>query len=501
MVNAFLITYASLLNAAQIITPDNNVIFVDAGGNVDASASYTVSSPETSDEVGIGIRIHFDSSKINFNQINSALEDALQPAGSIRDDLLNHDNDETTDKFVVIAWIDYVGSWPNQTSLPTALFDASYAIKQSFSGTSHINFTASSTSGDASFESHSQLFCRKPEVSIDTLPASFIEGNTINFTIRLDEALPAECGNIDIDYALSGAAVEGTNNDLASRVTLQAGQQAATLSVETIDNTAIEANKPLTLSLSSNAYSNVSVNNGSQTTEIVSNDTEVSIAINNAKLSENNGNHTATITINRSGYLANPMSVSFTTSGTAVIGQDVNLSQTSIVNLPSNQASITIDLSVIDDSLAEDAEQITISLSESVDYQLAADRSVTVSIADNDNICVDIDGNGSVDALTDGLTLTRYLMGLRGEALTQGTLSNDAVRTTSSEIEDFIEGHLPSGCYDIDGSLNSDALTDGLILIRYLVGYRGSDLVAGVLSSEATRTTGESVGAYIEDLI
>lgn len=502
VINAFLIGHASLLNAAQIVTPDSNVLFVDAGSNVNVSTSYTVSSPETADEVGLGLRIHFDSSKISFNQINSALEDSLQPVGSAQDDLLNHDNDTATDKFVVIGWIDYVGNWPSQASLPTSLFDASYAISQSFSGTSTINFTASSTSGDASFESSSQLLCRKPEVSIDSVANSHMEGDTIDFTVRLDEALPAACGNISIDYTLSGTAVEGTNyNNVPSSVTFQAGQQASTLSVETIDNPAVEDNKTITLTLSSNAFSNASTENSSQTTELVSNDAEVSISIDNSQLSENDENNTATITITRSGYLANAISVNFTTSGTATVGQDVNLSQTSSVNLPSNQASATVTLSVIDDSLAEDLEQITVSLSDSADYQLSGNNSVTASIADNDDICTDIDGNGSVDALTDGLTLTRYLMGLRGDALTQGTLSGDALRTTPTEIENFIEGHLPSGCYDIDGSSESDALTDGLILIRYLVGYRGSDLVTGVLSSEATRTTGDAVGAYIESII
>ena len=39
---------------------------------------------------------------------------------------------------------------------------------------------------------------------------------------------------------------------------------------------------------------------------------------------------------------------------------------------------------------------------------------------------VDIDDNGSVDALSDGLLLLRYLFGLRGDTLTSSVVVNDA---------------------------------------------------------------------------
>ena len=48
---------------------------------------------------------------------------------------------------------------------------------------------------------------------------------------------------------------------------------------------------------------------------------------------------------------------------------------------------------------------------------------------------LDIDGNGKADALTDGLMILRYLFGIRGSALTQGALGPGAERTTSQAIE------------------------------------------------------------------
>jgi hypothetical protein len=55
----------------------------------------------------------------------------------------------------------------------------------------------------------------------------------------------------------------------------------------------------------------------------------------------------------------------------------------------------------------------------------------------------DIDQNGSFDALTDGLILLRYAFGLRGDSLISGATASDATRTSASEIEEHIQSYLP----------------------------------------------------------
>lgn len=55
----------------------------------------------------------------------------------------------------------------------------------------------------------------------------------------------------------------------------------------------------------------------------------------------------------------------------------------------------------------------------------------------------DIDQSGSVDALSDGLILLRYFFGLRGDALINNVISPDANRTSAAEIEAYIESHMP----------------------------------------------------------
>ena len=58
-------------------------------------------------------------------------------------------------------------------------------------------------------------------------------------------------------------------------------------------------------------------------------------------------------------------------------------------------------------------------------------------------IIADIDGNGEVDALTDALLLLRYLFGLSGEALIDDAIATNATRTSASDINDYLAQHLP----------------------------------------------------------
>lgn len=55
----------------------------------------------------------------------------------------------------------------------------------------------------------------------------------------------------------------------------------------------------------------------------------------------------------------------------------------------------------------------------------------------------DIDQNGSIDALTDGLIILRYFFGIRGSALIENAVNSNANRTSAADIEAYIESHMP----------------------------------------------------------
>ena len=58
------------------------------------------------------------------------------------------------------------------------------------------------------------------------------------------------------------------------------------------------------------------------------------------------------------------------------------------------------------------------------------------------SVTTDIDANGEFSPLTDGLLYLRYLFGFRGDALIDGAVANDCGRCTAPEIEAFIDSLL-----------------------------------------------------------
>ena len=109
---------------------------------------------------------------------------------------------------------------------------------------------------------------------------------------------------------------------------------------------------------------------------------------------------------------------------------------------------------------------------------------------------LDIDGNGVIDALTDGLVAIRYLFGFRGETLTKDVLGEGATRDTS-EIVAYLD-ETADMMLDVDGNGTAGGLTDGILFMRYALGFSDQDLIEGVVSPDATRTTAEAINEHLQ---
>ena len=107
----------------------------------------------------------------------------------------------------------------------------------------------------------------------------------------------------------------------------------------------------------------------------------------------------------------------------------------------------------------------------------------------------DFDGNGEADALTDGLILLRHAFGVSGPSLTNGVM---ALNSTMSSEEVAVAVEKAAMIADVDGNGEVNALTDALIVLRYLFGLRDQVLVDGVIASDATRISVEAIEQHIE---
>ena len=97
---------------------------------------------------------------------------------------------------------------------------------------------------------------------------------------------------------------------------------------------------------------------------------------------------------------------------------------------------------------------------------------------------LDIDGSGvgggaKYQLTTDGVLLTRYLLGLRGAVLVAGATAPTATRNSAQ-----IEAHLAAlvGRLDVNGDTRADPDVDAMMILRYLLGLRGSALTQSAAS-------------------
>ena len=119
------------------------------------------------------------------------------------------------------------------------------------------------------------------------------------------------------------------------------------------------------------------------------------------------------------------------------------------------------------------------------------------ALADCDRNCsiFDFNSDNAQDSSKDGVLVIRHLFGLTDESLVKD-LSQSVTDSTSISVKiNALDMKL-----DIDGNGAVDALTDGLLLYRYLDGHRGKSLTRGVIANNAKRFSADQIEVYLESL-
>jgi alpha-tubulin suppressor-like RCC1 family protein len=85
------------------------------------------------------------------------------------------------------------------------------------------------------------------------------------------------------------------------------------------------------------------------------------------------------------------------------------------------------------------------------------------------------------------------------------TVASDALLDQDNDgltaLEEYEAGTIPLKILDIDANGSFDALTDGLIILRYAFGLRGENLVRSATAGDAMRTDAADVEAYLNSLV
>ena len=110
---------------------------------------------------------------------------------------------------------------------------------------------------------------------------------------------------------------------------------------------------------------------------------------------------------------------------------------------------------------------------------------------------LDIDANNQYGAATDGILIVRYLFGWTGTALTADALGVGATRSGSPQLPTYLLDVMPY--FDVDGNGRAEPLTDGVMIVRKLLGLTGTAITNGALGTGATRDPSQ-IEAYIQTL-
>ncbi|MCJ8273939.1 MAG: HYR domain-containing protein, partial [Psychrosphaera sp.] len=138
MSSALFSSYA--IAGEQVVTPATTAFNVSQGDSISFDVNYETANPVDETLTGLGLQLHFDSSKVSLTGLSNILATNKFIEGVVEDDTSNADNDANTDKFIKIVWADFTGGWPGVGTTPAVLYRATFSVNAGFSGTSKVNF-------------------------------------------------------------------------------------------------------------------------------------------------------------------------------------------------------------------------------------------------------------------------------------------------------------------------------------------------------------------------
>lgn len=133
--------------------------------------------------------------------------------------------------------------------------------------------------------------------------------------------------------------------------------------------------------------------------------------------------------------------------------------------------------------------------------QLPLPQTLVVQVVDRAACTLKVDGRvGGARATTDGLIILRRILLLEEPAASGGT----AAQNSLDDRDNLVTTLIARKDYDIDGDGTVD-FKDGLLILRYLLGIRGDAISAGLALTggrsawlAASPTTANSIKLYLE---
>ncbi|MFP4133606.1 MAG: cadherin repeat domain-containing protein [Halothece sp.] len=422
---------------------------------------------------GLGLRLHFDSSAINLNEV----ENIFQPgflAQDLQEDVDNEDDDPNTDQFLNIAWADIVDvAWPGEGETPTSLFTASFVTEPDFLDQSTtLNLTPSATASGYELEA--------PSITVE--PSGEAGGNIPEITTSDTVEVPENTTEI--------VTVESEPSEVSFSIT--GGEDAALLTInsETGELSFIEAQdfeNPRSASGDNNYTVEVTATNDLNLTD----QKTVTVAVQD--VNEQPVLEESSFSILKSSAAG---TVVGTVTATDPEGDDISYSlEGDTFAIDSDSGEITVaDATALQETDNETLE-VAVTASDG-ETETTANVNIQLEEAVNETeFNYDVDGDGEIGSLTDGILMIRHLFGFTGEALINGALGEQAERTNPEEIKAYLdggqgaffneEGLQVTSALDVDNNGQAEPLSDGILIARLLSGVGEQELTNGAIAQDS----------------
>ncbi|WP_339628486.1 Calx-beta domain-containing protein [uncultured Maribacter sp.] len=195
---------------------------------------------------------------------------------------------------------------------------------------------------------------------------------------------------IVVNYTRTGTATSGIDfNALSGSVSIANGQSTGVVTVTPINDTNIESNETVVLTLATGTGYTISTPNNATVT-IISDDNNIArITASDATAAESNGTAAPgefTVALSAPNSTGSSMTINYVVSGTAINGTDYTAISTNAVSIANGAQSAPIVIAPLNDQIQEGTETVIITLGTGTGYVLgaAATQTATVELNDND---------------------------------------------------------------------------------------------------------------------
>lgn len=305
------------------------------------------------------------------------------------------------------------------------------------------------------------------------------EGGNANLTVTLDNESSVDT-TVNYGFTANTATGGGTDyTDSTTSIVISAGDTTGNITVPLVDDLLVEGTEDFSVALTSATGNSATVDTASNTVDITDTDSaSVAFTLANSSVAEAAANHSVGLTLTTVGgaTLQRNLDIDVTSAdGTATAGNDYTaLAPTTVQFLATNGdgATTSVDVPVLDDSLVELDETLTLSLSESNDA-VTTSGTHTVTIEDPDTATVEIatQTNG-IEGTTDAVirfsinnqssqdTTVNYTVpagdfGVSGSQSTTISANTSSVDVTLSVTDDNIIEPLETHNITLDSVVNA----------------------------------------------